>query len=457
MFRAARWRSEKNKIKAMFKLQFKATQVPGKGWEAVMVTLVPVDIGKPSLRSEKIAVVNGECRWLNPMYETVKLTQDQKTGKISDKVYQFIVSATGQAKTGVLGEINVNLAEYAEVYKPTSVSLPLQDSNNGAILHVTIQRVQNDAQGREAVENGETPKEGNENKGNFAKSPRITLKSQLSNPENEEGGKADTGTNDINAAEEGSFINSKALVKFHSSRNMPSHGDSSGDLGKSSSFDGVSASAHLSIINDLESHVENLEKELEKQSEEYEANLANLVRGKVEEEQRAIQAEEELRKTRWKNANTVEQLQGEFKRLSSQISTTFCANEDLEDIDTKSFGDENRNILDINVSQFLEKIIQDEDFVDHSHDTTDERLRRNLDANTKAEVETLASCPYDQNKLAEVLSQMEELKEQNESMEAELKEMQQRYSEMSLKFAEVEGERQQLVIRIRTLKNAMKN
>ncbi|XP_020262378.1 myosin-3-like [Asparagus officinalis] len=88
-------------------------------------------------------------------------------------------------------------------------------------------------------------------------------------------------------------------------------------------------SAHLSIINDLESHVENLEKELEKQSEEYEANLANLVRGKVEEEQRAIQAEEELRKTRWKNANTVEQLQGEFKRLSSQISTTFCANEDL--------------------------------------------------------------------------------------------------------------------------------
>ncbi|XP_020262377.1 uncharacterized protein LOC109838337 [Asparagus officinalis] len=242
MFRAARWRSEKNKIKAMFKLQFKATQVPGKGWEAVMVTLVPVDIGKPSLRSEKIAVVNGECRWLNPMYETVKLTQDQKTGKISDKVYQFIVSATGQAKTGVLGEINVNLAEYAEVYKPTSVSLPLQDSNNGAILHVTIQRVQNDAQGREAVENGETPKEGNENKGNFAKSPRITLKSQLSNPENEEGGKADTGTNDINAAEEGSFINSKALVKFHSSRNMPSHGDSSGDLGKSSSFDGVSAS-----------------------------------------------------------------------------------------------------------------------------------------------------------------------------------------------------------------------
>lgn len=81
----------------------------------------------------------------------------------------------------------------------------------------------------------------------------------------------------------------------------------------------------------------------------------------------------------------------------------------------------------------------------------------NLDANPKTEAGTLASSTYDQCKLAEVLSQVAELKERNESMEAELKEMQGRYSEMSLKFAEVEGERQQLVIRIRSLKNAMKN
>jgi len=133
-----------------------------------MVSLVPVDVGKPSLRTEKTAIVDGDCHWLNPVYETVKLTQDQKTGKISDKVYQFIVSATvcmmdhsldfqldfcifafpdreyflnflqGSAKSGVLGEININLADYAEVFKPTSVSLPVRDSNNGAILHVRI-------------------------------------------------------------------------------------------------------------------------------------------------------------------------------------------------------------------------------------------------------------------------------------------------------------------------------
>ena len=38
-------------------------------------------------------------------------------------------------------------------------------------------------------------------------------------------------------------------------------------------------------------------------------------------------------------------------------------------------------------------------------------------------------------------------------MEAELNEMQERYSEISLKFAEVEGERQQLVMKVRNLKN----
>lgn len=51
---------------------------------------------------------------------------------------------------------------------------------------------------------------------------------------------------------------------------------------------------------------------------------------------------------------------------------------------------------------------------------------------------------------------MAALKEKNKSMENELKEMQERYSEISLKFAEVEGERQQLVMTVRNLKNAKK-
>lgn len=58
--------------------------------------------------------------------------------------------------------------------------------------------------------------------------------------------------------------------------------------------------------------------------------------------------------------------------------------------------------------------------------------------------------------LDELTNEMALLKERNILMEAELKEMQERYSEISLKFAEVEGERQQLVMKVRNLKNAKK-
>lgn len=57
---------------------------------------------------------------------------------------------------------------------------------------------------------------------------------------------------------------------------------------------------------------------------------------------------------------------------------------------------------------------------------------------------------------AKLLDEVASLKELNKHMEVELKEMQERYSEISLKFAEVEGERQQLVMTVRNLKNGKK-
>ncbi|KAG2401562.1 uncharacterized protein HKW66_Vig0194020 [Vigna angularis] len=57
----------------------------------------------------------------------------------------------------------------------------------------------------------------------------------------------------------------------------------------------------------------------------------------------------------------------------------------------------------------------------------------------------------------ELLNEVSLLKEKNKIMENELKDMEERYSEISLKFAEVEGERQQLVMAVRNLKNGKKN
>ncbi|GAB2294037.1 hypothetical protein Dimus_028253 [Dionaea muscipula] len=67
-----------------------------------------------------------------------------------------------------------------------------------------------------------------------------------------------------------------------------------------------------------------------------------------------------------------------------------------------------------------------------------------------------ASQIKNEDHLTHLLTEVTTLKEKNKSMEDELKEMQEKYSTVSLKFAEVEGERQQLVMTIRNLRNGQK-
>lgn len=88
-------------------------------------------------------------------------------------------------------------------------------------------------------------------------------------------------------------------------------------------------SGSLATIRELETHINSLEEELEKQAQAFETDLEAFTRAKVEQEQRAIQAEQALRKTRWKNASTAERIQEEFKRLSVQMTSTFDANEQV--------------------------------------------------------------------------------------------------------------------------------
>lgn len=62
-----------------------------------MISLVPVDVGKPTVRLAKTPIVEGTCTWENPVYETVKLIKETKTGKIREKFYYVIVSTVSTA------------------------------------------------------------------------------------------------------------------------------------------------------------------------------------------------------------------------------------------------------------------------------------------------------------------------------------------------------------------------
>lgn len=125
-------------MKVVFRLQFHATNVPQPGWDKLFVTFVPADSGKASAKTTKAIVRNGSCKWSDPIYETTRLLQDSKTKKYDEKLYKLMV-AMGSSRASLLGEANINLADYADASKPYSVALPLHGCNSGAVLHVTIQ------------------------------------------------------------------------------------------------------------------------------------------------------------------------------------------------------------------------------------------------------------------------------------------------------------------------------
>lgn len=54
--------------------------------------LIPKDVGKPTMRLEKVVVRKETCTWENPIYEIVKLIKKKKIEITNEKINHFIVS-----------------------------------------------------------------------------------------------------------------------------------------------------------------------------------------------------------------------------------------------------------------------------------------------------------------------------------------------------------------------------
>lgn len=152
-----------------------------------MIYVVPADVGKPTAKLDKVKVRDGGCYWEKPVYETIKFTQEPKTGKINERIYHFIL-ATGLSKFGLLGEVFIDFANYAVATKLSSVSLPLKTAKFEAVLHVSIERIQ-DSVDQRGIEEGENLKHNSQDR---------SLKTQLSNSDMDENIKT-------NSSEDGSF------------------------------------------------------------------------------------------------------------------------------------------------------------------------------------------------------------------------------------------------------------
>ncbi|OIW14522.1 hypothetical protein TanjilG_04955 [Lupinus angustifolius] len=138
MSRVTKWKVEKTKVKVVFRLQFHATHIPQSGWDKLFISFIPVDTGKATSKTTKANVRNGTCKWSDPIYETTRLLQDIKTRQYEEKLYKLVVGM-GSSRSNILGEANINLADFVDALKPTAVTFPLDGSEAGTTLHVTVQ------------------------------------------------------------------------------------------------------------------------------------------------------------------------------------------------------------------------------------------------------------------------------------------------------------------------------
>ncbi|KAK8584297.1 hypothetical protein V6N13_109683 [Hibiscus sabdariffa] len=226
MFKSVRWRSDKDRIKAVFKLQFHATQVTETKSQALIISVIPDDGGKLIRTLEKATVQNGNCRWENPVYETVIFVREPKTGKINGRIYHFVLS-TGSGK-GLVGDVSVDFAAYAEALKTSTVSLPLKNSNSKAILHISIQRLHENVDQREVEET------------EYAsfKLQDGSLKAHLSNGDTDESFKKDP-------IEDASFSKTSHNIEL-----CGNHRGSNGTISSSNSSCGLKTSRELGMRND---------------------------------------------------------------------------------------------------------------------------------------------------------------------------------------------------------------
>ncbi|KAG8660427.1 interaptin [Manihot esculenta] len=138
MSRITKWKLEKTKVKVVFRLQFHATHIPQSGWDKLFISFIPTDSGKATAKTTKANVRNGTCKWADPIYETTRLLQDNKTKQYDEKLYKLVI-AMGSSRSSIFGEATINLADYTDALKPSVIALPLHGCDSGTILHVTVQ------------------------------------------------------------------------------------------------------------------------------------------------------------------------------------------------------------------------------------------------------------------------------------------------------------------------------
>lgn len=140
MFKLHRHRSSDRSVGERFDFRFssfRAVQVPAVS-DRLFLSIVSVDTGKTIAKSSKAAARSGICQWPDSILEPIWFSRDQVSKEYDECQYKIVVSV-GSIKTGILGEIFLNLSNFLNLVDPTAISLPLKRCNSGTVLQLKVQ------------------------------------------------------------------------------------------------------------------------------------------------------------------------------------------------------------------------------------------------------------------------------------------------------------------------------
>ncbi|KAI3799659.1 hypothetical protein L1987_34958 [Smallanthus sonchifolius] len=113
-----------------------ALQVP-KGWDKLSLSLISVEAGKTIAKTGRSLVQNGNCQWTDNLSAYIWVPHDDASKGFGQCLHKLLISM-GSGRSGILGEVTVNLLSHLSTETSISIAEPLKNCSYGTILQVEI-------------------------------------------------------------------------------------------------------------------------------------------------------------------------------------------------------------------------------------------------------------------------------------------------------------------------------
>uniref|UniRef100_A0A251V2S4 C2 domain-containing protein n=1 Tax=Helianthus annuus TaxID=4232 RepID=A0A251V2S4_HELAN len=116
-------------------------QVP-KGWDKLSLSLISVETGKAIAKTGRSLVQNGNYQWTENLLVYIWVPHDDASTGHGQSLHKLLI-LMGSGRSGILGEVTVNLSSHLSSGTSTTVAEPLKNCSHETILQFNGNSVPN--------------------------------------------------------------------------------------------------------------------------------------------------------------------------------------------------------------------------------------------------------------------------------------------------------------------------